>query len=102
MRRIIVLVALAAINAHLMPAAASECASNKDIDASRSRWAALRSQSVVATDREKACRAYAVSFYESVTTRQAAMSCAYLKRTLPALDSEIDAFNNLLADTCAN
>jgi hypothetical protein len=75
MRRIAVLVASAAINAFAMPAAASECASIKDIDASRLRWEMLRSQPAKATDNETTRRAYATSFYESVTLRQAAARC---------------------------
>jgi hypothetical protein len=74
MRRIAVLVASAAINAFAMPAAASECASIKDIDASL-RWEMLRSQPAKSADNEKTRRAYAASFYESVTLRQAAARC---------------------------
>lgn len=71
MRRIAVLIASAAINAATIPAVASECSSSNDIDASRARWATLRSQPANATDNVR-CRAYAASFYESVTLRQAA------------------------------
>jgi hypothetical protein len=41
MRRNIVLIASAVITGSTIPAIASECTSNKDIDASRSRWATL-------------------------------------------------------------
>jgi len=44
MRRTIVLIASTAINASTIPAVASECTLNKDIDASRTRWATLRFQ----------------------------------------------------------
>ena len=100
MRRILVLVASAAINASTIPAVAAECTSIKDIDASRSRWEMLRNQAVKAIDKEKACRAYATSFYESVTLRQVVAGCADGGRNLPALDSEIDSFNDLLATKC--
>jgi hypothetical protein len=54
---------------------------------------------------ETNCRAYAASFYESVTLRQAAALCergADQARNLVVLDSEIDAFNNLLATKCGS
>ena len=100
MRRILVLIASAAINASAIPAVAAECASIKDIDASRSRWETLRSQSAKEADKEKACRAYAASFYESVTLRRVAVTCAAGERNLGVLDSEINAFNELLATKC--
>jgi hypothetical protein len=100
MRRILVLIASAAINASTIPAVAAECTSIKDIDASRSRWELLRSQPDKAADREKTCSAFAASFYESVTLRQAAASCAAGGRNLAALDFEINAFNDLLATKC--
>jgi hypothetical protein len=99
MRRIILLIASAAINASTIPALAADC-TNKDIDASRSRWATLRSQGADAAGSEKACRAYAASFYESVTLRQAAADCVDRERNLAVLDSEINAFNDLLAKKC--
>ena len=76
-----------------------ECA-NKDINASDARWATVRSQPANVVNNEKACRAYAASFYESVTLRQAAAKCADGGRNLAVLDSEIDAFNDLLATKC--
>ena len=100
MRRIFVLVALAAINASTFSAVAAECTSIKDIDASRSRWELLRSQTAKAADRERICSVYAASFYESVTLRQAAASCPAGERNLAVLDIEINAFNDLLATKC--
>ena len=100
MRRVLILVAYAAINACTIPALATECTSIKDIDASRSRWELLRSQPAKADDKDKICRAYAASFYESVTLRQAAARCIDGERNLPVLDSEINAFNDLLATKC--
>jgi hypothetical protein len=100
MRGIIVLIAFAAINASTIPAVASECPSNKDIVAARTRWATLRSQPTNAADKKKTCRTYAASFYESVTLRQAAAKCVSGGRGLAVLDSEINAFNDLLATKC--
>jgi hypothetical protein len=102
MRRMISLVASAAINAFMIPAVAAECASNKDIDAARTRWATLRSHRANAVDDEKTCRAYAASFYESVRLRQAAAGCVDHEGNLAVLDSEVNAFNDLLARKCGS
>jgi hypothetical protein len=61
MMRIVVLTASAAINASAIPTVGSKCASNKDIDASRTRWATARRQPANTADHEKVCRAYAAS-----------------------------------------
>ena len=100
MRRTAVLVASAAFNAHTIPALGSACTSIKGIDASR--WATLRSELANATGKEKICRAYAASFYESVTLRQAAAKCFNGKRNVAVLDSEINALNDLLAAKCGD
>ena len=103
MTRIAVLMASALLNASTIPAVASECTSSRDIAASRARWATARSQPAKTSDSETNCPAYAASFYESVTLRQAAVMCirdANYERTLAEFDSEIDAFNNLLATKC--
>ena len=100
MRRIAVLIASAAINASTIPALAAECPSNKNIDASCAHRATVQSQPVDVADKDKICRAYAASFYESVTLRQVAARCIDGERNLAALDSEINAFNDLLAAKC--
>ena len=99
MRRIIILIASVAIIASIS-AVAAESTSNKDIDATRTRSATVRGQPANAADNEKACRAYAASFYESVTLRKAAAKYADGDRTLALLDSVINAFNDLLATKC--
>ena len=99
MIRIAILLVSATINAFAVPAAASQCASPTAIAAIRTHWAAVRSQLSKATDPEAACRAYAASFYESVTTRQAAAGCTG-GADISALDSEINGFNELLATKC--
>jgi hypothetical protein len=99
MIRLVVLLALETINASTISAAASQCASPTAI-------AATRSQFNNAADHEAACRAYAASFYASVTARQAAAGCiretdhADNGQEIAALDSEINAFNDLLATKC--
>ena len=102
MRRIAVLIASAAINASTIPALAAESTSNKDIDASRAHWATVQSQPANAADKEKACRAYAASFYQSVVMRQAAANRVDGARVLAALDSVINGFNDLLAAKCSS
>jgi hypothetical protein len=100
MRGLLVLIASAAVNASTIPALAADCTSNKDVDASRTRWATQRSHSVSAADKERTCRAYAASFYESVMLRQVAAKRLDGTRVLVALDSVINAFNDLLATKC--
>jgi hypothetical protein len=102
MRRIAVLIASAAINASTIPAVAAEHISNKDIDAARARAVTVQSQPVNAADNEKTCRAYAASFYESVVLRHAAAGRVDGERVLAALDSVINAFNDLLATKCSS
>jgi len=102
MRRIAVLIASAAINASTIPALAAECTSNKDIDAFCTRWPTEQSQPASAEGREKSCRAYAASFYESVMLRQIAANRVDGARVLAALDSVIEAFNDLLANKCGS
>ena len=101
MKRIAVLIACAAITALTIPAVGADRTSIKDIDASRARLTTVQSQSADA-DKEKACRAYAASFYESVTLRQAAASRVDGARVMAALDSVINAFNDLLATRCGS
>ena len=100
MRRIAVLIASAVINASTIPSLAAECTSNKAIDASCTRWPTVQSRSANAEDKDTSCRACAASFYESVMLRHVAASRVDGTRALAALDSVIDAFNELLATKC--
>jgi hypothetical protein len=61
MKRIIVFIASAAINASTIPTVASECASSKDVDASRTCRATLRIQPINEADDDKTCGANARS-----------------------------------------
>jgi hypothetical protein len=101
MRRILFLIAFAAINARTNPAVAADCTSIKDIDASRSGCELPRSQPAKAADKEKICRAYAASFHESVMLRRVAASRVDGARILAVLDSVITAFNDLRATKCS-
>ncbi|GLR84113.1 hypothetical protein [Bradyrhizobium iriomotense] len=100
MRRIAVIVAFAAINASAIPAVAADCTAINHIDTSCVRLATVNSKQVDAADNEKICRAYAASFYESVVRRQVSASRVDGARALAALDSVINAFNDLLATKC--
>jgi hypothetical protein len=97
MRRIAVVIASLAINAFTIPAVAAECSSIRAIDGSCARPTAVNGQS---TDKENTCRAYAASFYQSVMLRQVAASRTGGAPVLVALDSVINAFNDLLATRC--
>jgi hypothetical protein len=99
MIRLAILLTLATINASTISVAASQCVSPPEIAATRTHWAAVRSQFSHASDHQAACRAYAASFYESVTTRQAATGCT-AAADITALDFEVNAFNELLATKC--
>ena len=100
MRRITVLIVLAVIHASTMPSLAAECDSNKDNGTFCTRWPTAQSEPAKAEDNEKSCRDYAASFYESVMLRHIAASRVDGTRVLAALDSVIDAFNELLATKC--
>jgi hypothetical protein len=97
--RLAILLTSATITASTVPVAASPCTSPTAIAATRTHWAAVRRQFSNAADRDAACRAYAASFYDSVTTRQAAAGCTG-GTDITALDSEVNAFNELLATKC--
>ena len=102
MRRITVLIASALINASTIPGLAAESTLNKDVNPARAVSASVHSKPANVADNEKTCRAYAASFYEFVMQRQAAASRVDGARMLTALDSVINAFNDLLATKCGS
>ena len=102
MRRVLFLVASAAINAYAIPVVAAEHTSIRDIDAARAGTVTVHSQPTNAADKEKTCRDYAASFYESVVLRHATANRADGAQVLAALDSVINAFNDLLATKCSS
>ena len=102
MRSFAVLIVSAAINASTIPAVAAEHTSNKDIDAARARSVTVQNQPANAAENERTCRAYAASFYKSVMRRQAAAGRVDGDRLLAAIDSVINAFNDLLATKCSS
>ena len=102
MRRITVLIASALINASTIPGLAAESTLNKDVNPARAVSASVHSKPANVADNEKTCRAYAASFYESVMLRQAAAGRGDGAWVLTALDSVINAFNDLLATKCGS
>lgn len=105
MIRLAIVLTSATINASTIQAAASQCTPATAIAATRMHWAVARNQLDKVTEHDTACRTYAALFYESVTTRQAVADCTRdgdYDSEIAALDSEIDAFNNLLATRCGS
>lgn len=102
MRRITVLAVSALINASTIPGLAAEPTSNRHVDVARAVSATVHSKPGNAADDEKICRAYAASFYQSVTLRQAAAGRVDGAWLLTAVDSVINAFNDLLAKKCGS
>jgi hypothetical protein len=82
----------------------SGCSQLSDLSAARLRWAAVRESRVDPGHGEASCRSYRSNFFEAVTTRQTASVCrdgADRLRTLELLDTEIEAFNDLIATQCS-
>jgi hypothetical protein len=84
----------------------SECADISGLASARARWAATRLSHIDAADAKKICRDYAISLHEAVTVRRRASICESStdrrQLDLVLLDSEIDAFNNLIAEHCGS
>jgi hypothetical protein len=82
---------------------ALHCAQASDLAAARLRWAAARQSRADSAQNENRCRLYRTHFYDAVTARQVASICEdgiNRQRDLDLLDSEINAFNNLIAARC--
>ena len=101
MRRITVLIASVLINASTIPGLAAESTLNKDVNPALAVSATVHGKAANSADNEKTCRAYAASFYESVMRQDAAgrVDGAWV---LTALDSVINASNDLLATKCGS
>ncbi|WFU21775.1 hypothetical protein QA649_27165 [Bradyrhizobium sp. CB1717] len=102
MRRITVLIASALINASTIPGLAADSTLNKDVNVARAVSATVSSKPANAADNEKACRAYAASFYKSAMLRQAAAGRVDGAWVLIALESVIEAFKHLSATKCVS
>jgi hypothetical protein len=81
------------------------CSQLSDLPAARLRWSAVRKKPADPAHNEESCGSYGTNFFEAVTTRQAASVCREegidRQRTLEMLDSDIAAFNDLIATQCS-
>jgi hypothetical protein len=105
LRIIIVAVALLIHPPLTAGAGMSGCSQLSDLSTARLRWAAVRKSRVDPDHSEESCRSYRSNFFEAVTTRQAASICrdgSDRSRTLELLDTEIEAFNDLIATQCSS
>ena len=103
LRIIICLIALLMYPATAANANMRYCGHASELATARLRWEAARRSPTDPALREKNCRAYGIQFYEAVTARQATSACRDgidRGRDLELLDSDIDAFNNLIAAQC--
>jgi hypothetical protein len=82
----------------------SGCSQFQNLSAARLRWAAVRKGPVGPVHNEVRCRSYSAYFFEAVTARQEASLCkdrSDRQQTLELIDSEIEAFNDLIAARCS-
>jgi hypothetical protein len=105
MLRIVILAIAILLDPAIAPAAdMSGCNQLSHLSSARLRWAAVRKRRADPAHKEENCRSYGSNFFEAVTTRQAASFCGDAidrHRLLEMLDSEIDAFNELIATQCS-
>jgi hypothetical protein len=81
-----------------------DCTQVSNLSTARLSWAAVRKGQVDPAHNEEKCRSYATNFFDAVTARQAASFCKNgidRERILESLDSEIEAFNDLIATVCS-
>ena len=100
--RITVFIASALINASTISGLATGSTSNRDVSLALAVSATVHGKPANAADNEKTCRGFAASFYESMMRRQAAAGRVDGARVLTALDSVINAFEDLLATKCGS
>lgn len=80
------------------------CSQVSNLATARARWATVRKNDVDRAHNEESCRVYATTFFEAVTARQAVSFCKDgidRERILESLDSEIEAFNDLIGRCAA-
>ena len=104
LRTLILVIALLVEPAITAAADVSSCGQLYGLSADRIRWAVLRKSRVDLAQNADNCRSYGLNFFEAVTKRQTASLCEEAidrQRMLELLDSEIDAFNDLIAAQCS-
>jgi hypothetical protein len=82
----------------------SGCNQLSQLSSARLRWASVRKSRADSAHKEESCRSFDSNFFEAVITRQAASFCGNVidrHSLLELLDSEIDAFNELIAAQCS-
>jgi hypothetical protein len=92
----------------LCPAAAAGadtgyCGHTSRLTSARLRWQAARQIPIDPALPDRNCRTFGIQFYEAVTARHATSACQDgidRQRDLILLDSEIEAFNELIAAQC--
>lgn len=106
MRHLVILASALLVNVTAATAAGtSYCGRASDLTAARTRWATVRQGTVDPSRKDAHCRAYGVHFYEAVTVRQATSSCKDgldHRSDIASIDSEIEAFNDLIAARCGS
>jgi hypothetical protein len=101
---LVVAIALLAGSASTARAETWGCSQVSSLATVRARWATVRQNDVDPAQNQEKCRLYATTFFEAVTARQAASFCTDgidRERILESLDSEIEAFNNLIGGCAA-
>ena len=105
MLRVVILAIVILLDPAIAPAAdMSGCNQLSHLSSARLRWAALRKSRADPGDNEENCRSYRSNYFEAVMTRYEASFCGNVidrHRVLELLDSEIDAFNDLIATHCS-
>jgi hypothetical protein len=100
---ILFLIALLLHPAAVARADSGYCGHTSELASARLRWQAARQIPIDPALADKNCRAFGNQFYEAVTARQATSAChdgIDHQRDLVLLDSEIEAFNKLIAAQC--
>jgi len=100
---ILFLIALLLDPAAVARADTGYCGHTSELASARLRWQAARQIPIDPALPDKSCRAFGIQFYEAVTARQATSACQDgidHQRDLVLLDSEIEAFNELIAAQC--
>jgi hypothetical protein len=105
LRNIVLVVSLLIDPAMAFGGDTSTCTQLSDLSTARVRWEAVRNSRIDPAHNEENCRSYSTNFFEAVKARQAASFCRDgidRERALELLDTEIDAFNDLIATRCSS
>jgi hypothetical protein len=87
----------------VMAAKVSYCAQAHDSAGARLKWALESQRDGKTLQKDDSCRAYRSEFYEAAVIRQNIRHCEQddiRQRALEVIDTEINAFNDLIATYC--